>query len=410
MFDLDLWREILQSINKNRTRAILSGFTVVFAIMLFTILFGIANGLDNTFQNLFVRTADNAITFYTGTTAKPYKGYQIGRQIDMTNGDVAYIKREFPNDIQYLSGTLRRNYNVKYKEKKGDFSIVGVSPDYQFLEKAKIIKGRFINDRDFKNKDKFVVIGRLVESDLFGQESAFGKYIEIEGVAYKVVGVFSDDGGDSQERRVYAPTTTIQKLYAGNNKLQTIMVGYNLTMSVDHAMSLVNSIKLKLKNKYSVAPDDQRAIRAGDQILTGKKRIDNISMSLRILIPIIGFGTLIAGILGISNIMIFIVKERTKEIGIRKALGATPRSIVSIILLETILITTLTRYLGLVIGVGVLKGVGTSLERYFITDPSVNISIVFSATIVLIIAGAIAGFVPAKRASKIKPIVALRND
>ena len=410
MFDLDLWREILQSINKNRTRAILSGFTVVFAIMLFTILFGIANGLDNTFQNLFVRTADNAITFYTGTTSKPYKGYQIGRQIDMTNDDVAYIKREFPNDIQYLSGTMRRNYNVKYKDKKGDFTIFGVSPEYQFLEKAEIIKGRFINNRDFENKDKFVVIGRLVESDLFGKESAYGKYIELEGVNYKVVGVYSDDGGDSQERRVYAPTTTIQKLYTGNDKLQTIMVGYNPAMNVDQAMSLVNSIKLKLKNKYSVAPDDQRAIRAGDQILTGKKRLDNISMSLRILIPIIGFGTLIAGILGISNIMIFIVKERTKEIGIRKALGASPRSIVSIILLETILITTITGYLGLVIGVGILKSIGSSLERYFITDPSVNISIVFSATIVLIIAGAIAGFIPAKRASKIKPIVALRND
>ena len=410
MFDLDLWREILQSINKNRTRAILSGFTVVFAIMLFTILFGIANGLDNTFQNLFVRTADNAITFYTGTTSKPYKGYQIGRQIDMTNDDVAYIKREFPNDIQYLSGTLRRNYNVKYKDKKGDFTIFGISPEYQFLEKAEIIKGRFINVRDFENKDKFVVIGRLVESDLFGKESAFGKYIELEGVNYKVVGVFSDDGGDSQERRVYAPTTTIQKLYTGNDKLQTIMVGYNPFMNVDQAMALVNRIKLKLKNKYSVAPDDQRAIRAGDRILTEKKRLDNISMSLRILIPIIGFGTLIAGILGISNIMIFIVKERTKEIGIRKALGASPRSIVSIILLETILITTITGYLGLVIGVGVLKSIGSSLERYFITDPSVNISIVFSATIVLIIAGAIAGFIPAKRASKIKPIVALRND
>ncbi|MFH4968542.1 ABC transporter permease [Gaetbulibacter sp. M240] len=410
MFDLDLWREILQSINKNRTRAILSGFTVVFAIMLFTILFGIANGLENTFQKLFVRTAENAITFYTGTTSKPFKGYQIGRQIQMTNSDVDFIAREFRDDIEYISGTLRRNYNLSYKEKKGDFTVMGVSPDYQFLQKSEIIKGRFINYRDLESKDKFVAVGRLVESDLFGKESALGKYLELEGVAYKVVGVYSDDGGDSQERIVYAPYTTIQKLYTGDDKLLNIMVGYKPNLTVDQAFALVNNITLKLKNKYSVAPSDQRAVRAGDRILTAKKRLDNISFGLGILIPIIGFGTLIAGILGISNIMIFIVKERTKEIGIRKALGASPRSIVSIILLETILITTITGYIGLVIGVGILKSIGSSLERYFITDPSVNISIVFSATIVLIIAGAIAGFIPAKRASKIKPIVALRND
>ena len=165
----------------------------------------------------------------------------------------------------------------------------------------------------------------------------------------------------------------------------------------------------KLKNKFDVAPSDQRGVRIGNGVLTGKKRLDNISSGLGVLIPIIGFGTLIAGILGISNIMIFIVKERTKEIGIRKALGASPRSIVSIILLEAILITAFTGYIGLLIGVGILKATGSSLERYFITNPSVNPSILISATIVLIIAGAIAGFLPAKKASKIKPIVALRN-
>ncbi|GAA4279871.1 ABC transporter permease [Gaetbulibacter aestuarii] len=378
--------------------------------MLFTILFGIANGLDNNFQKRFIQRSENAITFYTGTTSKPYKGYQIGRQIFYYNDDARYIKKEFPNDIQYISGTLRRNYNISYKEKKGEYSVMGIDPDYQFLQKAKILKGRFINDRDILNRSKYIIIGRLVESDLFGKESALGKYVNLEGVAYRVVGVYSDDGGDSQERIIYAPLTTIQKLYTGDNKLGTIMVGYKPDLSVDQTIALVNRIKSKLKNKNSVAPDDQRAIRASDRILTEKKRQDNFSLSLRILIPIIGFGTLIAGILGISNIMIFIVKERTKEIGIRKALGATPRSIVSIILLETILITTITGYLGLVIGVSILKGIGPSLERYFILDPGVNISIVFTATIVLIIAGGIAGFIPAKRASKIKPIVALRND
>ncbi|WP_242130736.1 ABC transporter permease [Aestuariivivens marinum] len=409
MFDLDIWREIFQSINKNKTRAILTGFTVVFAIMLFTILFGIANGLENTFKKLFLRTADNAITLYTGTTSKPYRGLQIGRRIFLNNEDLDFIKSEFGSQIEYISGTLTRNYNLRNAKKKGDFTVMGVGPDYQYSEKAEIIDGRFINLKDYNNKDKILVIGRLVEDDLFERESAVSKYIDLEGVQYKVVGVFSDNGGDSQERMVYAPTTTIQKLYTGNKKLDRIVITYNPKLTVDQALVLVDKITLKLKNKYNIAPNDQRALRTGNRILTEKKRLDNISSSLGILIPIIGFGTLIAGILGISNIMIFIVKERTKEIGIRKALGASPKSIVLIILLESIVITTFTGYIGLLIGVGALQAIGSSLERYFITDPGVNLSIVFSATIVLIFAGTIAGFLPAKKASKIKPIIALRN-
>ncbi|GAA4960083.1 ABC transporter permease [Algibacter aquimarinus] len=409
MFDLDLWREIFQSINKNKTRALLSGFTVAFAIMLFTILFGIANGLENTFEKFFVRTAENAVNIRFGTTSKPYKGLQVGRQIMPTSKDLIYLKEEFGDNIEFLSTKLSRNYQIKYKKEKGSYSVSGVSPDYQYIEKAKIKDGRFINLKDIKSKEKLCVIGRLVEEDLFLKESAVGKYIDLEGVQYKVVGVYSDDGGDRQERVVYVPFTTIQRLYFGNDDIGNISLTYNPKMNIDQGLGLVKEMTTKLKNRFEVAPNDQRAIRIGSRALTEKKRLDNISSGLAALIPIIGFGTLIAGILGISNIMIFIVKERTKEIGIRKALGASPKSVVSIILLESILITTITGYIGLLIGVGILEAIGSSLERYFITNPSVNSSILITATIVLIIAGAIAGFVPAKKASKIKPIIALRN-
>jgi putative ABC transport system permease protein len=409
MFDLDLWREIFQSINKNKTRALLSGFTVAFAIMLFTILFGIANGLENTFEKFFIRTAENAINIRFGTTSKPYKGLQIGRQIQPTSKDLDYLKKEFGEDIEYMSSKISRNYQVSYKKQKGGYSITGVSPDYQYIEKAEIKDGRFISLKDVKAKDKVCVIGRLVEEDLFLKESAIGKYLDLEGVQYKVVGVYSDGGGDSQERIIYAPYTTIQKLYLGNDDIGNISLTYNPKLNIDQALNLVKEMTAKLKNRFEVAPNDQRGVRIGNGVLTAKKRLDNISKGLGALIPIIGFGTLIAGILGISNIMIFIVKERTKEIGIRKALGASPRSIVSIILLESILITAFAGYIGLLIGVGILKAIGSNLERYFITNPSVNSSILVSATIVLIIAGAIAGFLPAKKASKIKPIVALRN-
>ncbi|MDG1730564.1 MAG: ABC transporter permease [Algibacter sp.] len=409
MFDLDLWREIFQSINKNKTRALLSGFTVAFAIMLFTILFGIANGLENTFEKFFIRRAENAINIRFGTTSKPYKGLQIGRQIQPTSADLIYLKKEFGDNIEYISSKISRGYQVKYKKQKGGYTISGVSPDYQYIEKAEIEDGRFISLKDIYTKDKVCVIGRLVEEDLFLKESAMGKYIDLEGVQYKVVGVYSDGGGDSQERVIYAPYTTIQRLYLGNDDIGNISLTYNPNLSVDQALALVKDMTVKLKNKFDIAPNDQRGIRIGDGVLNAKKRLDNISSGLGALIPIIGFGTLIAGILGISNIMIFIVKERTKEIGIRKALGASPKSIVSIILLESILITAITGYIGLLIGVGILKAVGSSLERYFITNPSVNSSILLTATIVLIIAGAIAGFLPAKRASKIKPIIALRD-
>lgn len=409
MFDLDLWREIFQSINKNKTRAMLSGFTVSFAIMLFTILFGIANGLGNTFEKLFVRTAENAITIRFGKASKPYKGLQIGREIQPTNNDLNFLKKEFDGKIEYISPKISKSYQVKYKNEKGGYSISGVSPDYQYIEKTKIIDGRFISLKDVKGKDKICVIGRLVEEDLFLKESAVGKYLELEGLQYKVVGVYLDDGGDRQERVIYTPYTTIQRLYRGNDDIGDIAITYNQKLSVDDALVLIQEITTKLKHKFGVAPNDQRAVRIGTGALTGKKRLDNISSGLGILIPIIGFGTLMAGVLGISNIMIFIVKERTKEIGIRKALGASPKSIISIILLESILITTFAGYVGLLIGVGVLKSVGSSLERYFITNPSVSPSILISATIVLIIAGAIAGFLPAKKASQIKPIVALRN-
>jgi len=409
MFDLDLWREIFQSINKNKTRALLSGFTVAFAIMLFTILFGIANGLENTFEKFFINRAENAINIRFGTTSKPYKGLQIGRQIKPSNDDLIYLEKEFGDEIEYKSAKISRNYQVKYKKQKGSYNMAGVSPDYQYIEKAEIIDGRFVSLKDIKNKDKVCVIGRLVEEDLFLNESAVGKYLDLEGVQYKIIGVYSDGGGDSQERVIYVPYTTIQRLYLGNDDIGDITLTYNPNLNVDQALALVKQMTVKLKNKFDVAPNDQRGIRIGDGVLTGKKRLDNISAGLGILIPIIGFGTLIAGILGISNIMIFIVKERTKEIGIRKALGASPKSIVSIILLESIIITTFTGYIGLLIGVGVLKSVGSSLERYFITNPSVESSILISATIVLIIAGAIAGFLPAKKASKIKPIIALRN-
>jgi putative ABC transport system permease protein len=409
MFDIDLWREIFQSINKNRTRSLLSGFTVAFAILLFAILFGIANGLKNTFKEAFGTDANNSIVIYPGRTTKANNGLQAGRQIQFKNEDRDFIVDEFGDKVQYITSKVNRNVMASYQSKKNSYEVRGVYPEYMFIENNKIKDGRYINQNDLNNRTKVVVIGRVVEDDLFAKVNPIGKYINLSGIQYKIVGVFTDDEGDQEERVIYMPITTTQFVYGNNDFVDMMHLTYNPEMNSDQALSFGNSIESKLKQRFSVASSDQRAIRLFN-MAQGTKQVDIMTTSLTVIILVIGFGTLMAGIVGISNIMIFIVKERTKEIGIRKALGASPRSIISIILIESILITAIAGYVGLFAGVGVLELAGPSLEKYFIKDPGVSNSLVFGATITLIIAGAIAGYLPAKKASQIKPIVALRND
>ncbi len=409
MFDIDLWREIFQSINMNRTRSLLSGFTVAFAILLFTVLFGIANGLQNTFSDAFIDDANNAITIRSGKTTKANKGLQAGRRIQFKNEDLDYVKEDFKNKVEFITARIYKNFQVSYQGEQNNYSLRAVHPDHQFLEKTIIKEGRYINQNDLNNKTKTIVIGRLVEADLFVKTKALGKYLNVGGVQFKVVGVFTDDGGDNEERLIYMPVTTAQYLYGSNDYIDQINLTYNPEMDYDEALAFSTLLTKKMKNRFSVARSDQRAIRVRN-MAQGTKAVSQMTVGLTFIILIIGFGTLIAGIVGISNIMIFIVKERTKEIGIRKALGASPKSIVSIILIESILITAIAGYVGLLIGVGVLEIVKPYLVDYFIKDPGVSNGLVFGATLTLIIAGAIAGYLPAKKASQIKPIIALRND
>ena len=409
MFDLDLWREIFQSINKNRTRSILSGFTVAFAILLFTILFGLANGLNNTFSEAFVDDAANAVFIRSGRTTKAHKGLQAGRRIQFKNQDYDYIKSDFEPSIEFITARIYRNVAASYRNEKDNYSVRAVHPDHQYLEKTKVTQGRYINQRDMDMRTKSIVIGDLVRQDLFLKEDPIGKYVNLSGIPYQVVGAYKDDGGDNEERIIYMPLTTAQQIYGNNDYVDQINLTYNPKMNYDQAIDFGLDLEKKLKERFVVAKSDQRAIRVFN-MATQNKGINQMTSVLGVLILIIGMGTLIAGIVGISNIMIFIVKERTKEIGVRKALGASPRAIISIILIESVVVTTIAGYIGLLVGVGVLEWAAPSLKTYFITDPSVSRSLVIAATITLISAGALAGYIPAKKASKIKPIVALRDD
>jgi len=409
MFDLDRWLEIFQTIRKNKLRTALSGFTIAFAILLFTLLFGVGNGLKHTFEKQFAGDSQNSIYIRSGRTTKPYKGLQSGRTIQFRNDDSKFMNEEFEDKIQYFSPNIERYMQAIYKGEQNNYTVRGVYPDYQPLESAVIQDGRFLTYLDIEKRAKVIAIGRLVEKDLFGVLSAVGKNINLEGISYKVVGVFNDPGGDNDERFIYTPFTTFQGMYKPNDEIDRFGLTFNPSLTVDEALAFSNLLTKMLKEKHNIDPRDQGAIRV-QNYAEGTKNVQAFMMVLNIIILFIGIGTLVAGIIGISNIMVYIVKERTKELGIRKALGATPNSIVGMIMMESIFITALAGYSGLLIGVFTLKAIGKSLEKYFILNPSVETYVVIGATIVLVIAGTIAGYIPAKRAAGIKPIVALNDE
>jgi putative ABC transport system permease protein len=410
MFDLDRWQEIFQTISKNKLRTLLSGFTIAFAILLFTLLFGVGNGLKHTFEEQFSRDAANSVYIRAGVTTKPYKGLQSGRTIQFRNDDSKFINEKFEEEIQFFSPNVER-YNVQaiYKGEHNNYTVRGVYPDYQPLESAEIKDGRFLSYLDLKSKAKVVAIGRLVEKDLFGNKNALGKNISLDGISYKVIGVFSDPGGDQDERFIYTPFSTAQGMYRINDELDRFGLTYNPKLSIDQALEFTNLLTKVLQEKHNIDPRDQAAIRV-QNYAEGAKNVQQFMGVLNVIILFIGIGTLIAGVIGISNIMVYIVKERTKELGIRKALGATPSSIIGMIMMESIFVTAVAGYVGLLIGVFTLKAIGKSLEKYFILNPSVETYVVVGATIILIIAGTIAGYIPAKRAASIKPIVALNDE
>lgn len=409
MFDIDRWYEIFQSINKNKMRTFLGAFTVALGIYIFTVLFGMGNGLKNTFKAFFVDDATNVIFIYAGNTSKAYKGFKEGRKIQFKNDDIEGLREKFGNKIEYYSGRIYKNAQTTFKNESGNYSVRGVHPQHQFLENTIVSEGRYLNEKDIKNQARVIVIGRLVEQDLFKFERALGKFIELNGSAYKIVGVFKDAGGDDEERRIYAPISTLQLLYKNTDEIDQIALSYNKDIGVGGARKLAGNISNYLKEKHYVSKDDRSGIFVRSVFENFEQNMQFANV-LQIIVLWIGIGTLFAGAIGIGNIMVFVVKERTKELGVRKALGATPGSIVALILQESVFITAIAGYLGLLAAVFTLSRIGNSLEDYFITNPQVNTGTVVWATVILVLVGAIAGYIPARRAAKIQPIVALSDD
>jgi len=410
MFNKDRWIEIFETISKNKLRTALAGFTVALGIIIFVVLYGLGNGLENTFQKFFKDDQLNTIFINPGRTSKPYAGFESNRRIEFDNDDLAEISEKFDFFIDGITPRITlTGRNISYKLNSNNFSVRGVGPSHKINEMTIMMQGRYINDADILNKERYVVIGRLVKQDLFGDEDAIGKFINGGGRTWKVIGVYQDDGGDNEERIIYAPYTTVQSIQRGTDNVGSIIITYRPEIGFEGAIEFEKQLKSFIKNRKKIDPTDPRGvfIRSASSDL---KENQDFTRVLKIIISFVGFGTLLAGIIGISNIMVYVVRERTKELGIRKAIGATPKSIVWMVLQESIFITTISGYIGMFTGILFLSSLGNALEEdFYITDPYVNFNTALFATIMLIVFGGIAGFIPARRAAKIKPIEAL-ND
>ncbi len=402
--------EILHNISTNKLRVLLTGFSVSWGIFMLILLLGAGYGLENGVSKSFSKDAVNSMWIHAGQTSLPFKGLHQGRRVQFRNQDTIDLKTHM-DKVDLLSGRfyLRGNSIIRYANRAGNFNVLGVHPDYQGIENTHILTGRHLNIRDQKEVRKTAVIGKTVRTELYGNKPAIGHYIHINNLAFLVVGVFDDPGDDRQEETIYIPISTIQKVFSGNDRVHNIALtiqAADVSASLAAEQDLVN----RLADSHDFDAADERAVFVHNTFKEYAKYM-SLFKNIRIFIWVIGIGSIIAGIVGISNIMLITVKERTREIGIRKTLGATPASIIEMILTEAILTTLFFGYIGLVAGIILLEVASRKLinVEYF-HNPEVNLWVAFGAMGLLVICGALAGLFPARKASMIRPIEALRNE
>lgn len=414
MFSIERWQEIFEAIRKNKLRTFLTGLSVASGIFILVILLAIGQGMSNGVEKEFQNDATNRISVWTNVTSVEFKGLNPGRIIEMDNRDYDLAVKKNQDKLELKSGVYSRwGQLTTYNNENGSYRVEGVRPDYQFLENESLVAGRYINQGDVASFEKVAVIGNQVYLDLFKNEKALGEYIDIAGIKFKVVGIYTDPGGEREETRIFIPLTTAQRVYNAGDKLRSLAFtlekhdSYEAALAASEAFS--EQLKADLKAKHSIAPNDERAINVNNT-LENAKRFYDLNQMIRWFFWGVGICTIIAGVVGVSNIMLIIVKERTKEIGVRKAIGAQPWSIIGMILHESIFVTAIAGFTGLVFSLALLEFVGPLIETDYIQNPSVNFSVAITTVFILIVAGAVAGFFPAYRAANIKPIEALRDE
>ena len=420
MFDLDLWKEIISALKKNRMRSFMTAFGVFWGIFMLIIMSGAGRALENGVMDGIKAFASNSAFFWTERTSKPYKGFQRGRRWEYKNTDIQYIRTHI-KDVEYLSPRLfgpnaNSGDNTIRNEKTGAFNIYGDYPDFYKIDPWTPVKGRLINEIDILQNRKVCIIGERVVEVMFDKnEDPIGEYLKINGVYFQVVGVVHPEtrmniGGGRKPETIMIPFSTMQKTYNFGDEVHF----FSVTSVPGVPVSRVEErLKELLKSRHQIAPDDRQAIGSFNIEVEWIKYM-GLFNGIQILTWIVGIGTLLAGIIGVSNIMLVIIKERTQEIGIQRAIGATPAKVITHIVAESVFLTVLAGYIGLALGVGLLELLNMVLEsggdELFFRRPEISFNMAVAALSVLVFAGIFAGLIPARRAVSIKPIDALRDE
>jgi putative ABC transport system permease protein len=407
-FDRDVWLEIFHSMRKNKLRTALTGFSVAWGIFMLVVLLGVGEGLQNGTAKAFNDDASDAIFISPSTTALPFKGHNAGRRIQLTMADYELVKSNF-NPREVAARYWAWGADISYKKEFGTFTIRGIHTDYIGIEGNFVISGRHLNQQDINERAKVAVIGRLLAQDLFKGDDPIGAYIKVRGVPFRVVGIFGDEGGEREERILCMPITTAQRLYALGDNIGDLALTPPENLTLKESQEYAAEIKNMLARKHQFDPNDPRAL----SIRNSREQAEmilGVMRGIKVFIWIIGLGTIVAGIIGVANIMMIVVKDRTREIGVRKAIGATPASIITQIILEAIFITSIFGYLGLLGGVLLLESLGPNLQADYFSNPEINFRVALITLGILVAAGALAGFFPARKAASINPVEALRDQ
>ena len=406
----DKLQEIFHNLGKNKLRTLLTGFSVSWGIFMLIILLGSGYGIENGVRNAFSEDAINSIWIRSGQTSRPHEGLKKGRSIRFSNEDFDDLKNSIKGR-EYIAGRyyLGRDTTVRHKSKAGTFSIIGVHPQYADIEMLTAMRGRLLNVNDQNQERKVAIIGPKTKRELFSNGTAVGQYILIKNISFQIVGVFNDKGDEWNLDRIFIPISTMQYLFSRTDRV------HNLAMTIDHTAweqpeAVEAAVRKRLAQRLRFHVDDRRAVFTYNTLVTFQKYM-RLFANIRIFVWIIGIGSIVAGIVGVSNIMLITVKERTREIGIRKAIGASPASIIDLIVTEAIIITLFFGYIGLVAGVVVLEIMAYLIQgvAYF-KQPEVNLMTAFGAVFLLVLSGTLAGIFPARRAAQIKPMEALHDE
>lgn len=407
---VDSWNEVLAVILRHRLRVFLTALSVAWGIFMFVLLVGAGDGLRKGVEHDFRDDATNSIWIRGGKTSVPHRGRGPGRQITLNTQDLETVQRSVPG-VEYISGRfyIWGNHPVARGSKKGSFELRGCHPDHRYIERTQMLEGRFINQIDIERRRKVVVISPNVANALFEPgEEVIGGQISIRGVKYRVVGLYADDGGEGEMRKIYVPITTAQIVYNGDDDVHHLMFTVG-NASFEESQRMERAAIELLAARHAFDADDPRALFRHNN-LERFLRIVRMFDLIEAFVWLVGIGTVLAGMISVSNIMLISVKERTLEIGIRKALGATPGAILMMILWEGLLITVVSGYTGLVAGTAVVEAVNYYLpDNEYLRSPAVDFRAALGATALLVVCGVASGLGPALHAARVRPIVAMRE-